>query len=586
MGSVPHRSGEFLILPYVLIHGMGSVRAAAVASIAVALVALSAYAALASQSPGTVMGTLINSLMSGISAELRSPSLGPQVRAGLQESMGYLETAWTLYSEGNYTGAQAYLEMAMAIDGEALLRAGGPSGVQPGLSESREVALAYAQKLYAVASSISNATLRQEVLSQISSATSLLRSTGNSSQEALNLAEARQLLGEANSEVNSYAREELASGLRAEVAAMRASSGLTGQAATAYEYSLNSISMQAGGENFAQIYNELRDAWSGEIPDGTIGVYGDAVIVVTRWPLPALQIGGYGFAAAGMVEPEGAGPEAQLMQLPRIVAAWDNASGAATVVGIVNGTGLYSYVESSAGGDLVVFSPLTPRGGRVPAVVLYDVGNYTSEPTGNLTVYYEPVPVGELEALGAGEFNDTLFLGSLRHVFVVEVHDHHVEVRMGNETLEVGRGNGGRGLHARIFGNGTDEMLTWSGGAQPPALAGNWTGPSGRVLEFGAYVHKDHVYIVLPSRCSDLGGISVLGENFSVGGPLMRRSMPVVVAALGSADLAGELWGSGHVQVTLYCGTQEETVTLNVENSSAALPYNLVLYEQGSVMPY
>ena len=548
--------------------------------------ALTAYAALASQPQSTTLGTLINSSIRGVSAELRSPALGPQVRAGLQESMGYLEMARTLYSEGNYTGAQAYLEMAMAVDGEALLRAGGSSGVQPGLNESREVALAYAQKLYAAASSISNATLRQEVLSQISSAASLLQSTGNSSQEALDLAAARQLLDEANSEVNSYAREELASGLRAEVAAMRASSGLTGQAATAYEYSLNSISMQARGENFTQIYSELRDAWSGEIPDGTIGVYGDAVIVVTRWPLPALQIGGYGFAAAGIVEPEGVGPEAQLMQLPRIVAAWDNASGAATVVGIVNGSELYGYVESSAGGDLVVFSPSIPGGGRVPAVVLYDVGNYTSEPAGNLTVYYEPVPAGELEVLGAGEFNDTMFLGSLRHVFVAEVHDHHVEVHMGNETLEVGRGNGGKGLHARIFGNGTYELLTWSGETQPPVLAGNWTGPSGGVLEFGAYVYRDHVYIVLPSSCSDLGGISILGENFSAGGPLMRRSMPVVVAALESSELAGELRGSGHVNVALYCGAREEIVTLNVENSNATLPYNLVLYEQGSVMPY
>ncbi|BBE42266.1 hypothetical protein NAS2_0877 [Conexivisphaera calida] len=557
-----------------------------VASVVVALVALTAYAALASQPPGTALGILINSSMSGVSAELGSPALGPQVRAGLQESMGYLETAWTLYSEGNYTGAQAYLEMAMAVNGKALLRAGGPSGVQPGLNDSREVALAYAQKLYVAASSISNATLRQEVLSQISSATSLLQSTGNASQEALDLAAARQLLGEVNSEMNSYARGELASGLRAEVAAMRASSGLTGQAATAYEYSLNSMSMQARDENFTQIYNELRDAWSGEIPDGTIGVYGDAVIVVTRWPLPALQIGGYTFAAAGIVEPEGTGPEPQLVQLPRIVAAWDNASGTATVIGIVNGTGLYSYVESSAGGDLVVFTPSIQGGGRLPAVVLYDVGNYSSEPAGNLTVYYEPTPAGEVEAIGAGEFNDTLFLGSLRHVFTAEVHDHHVEVRMGNGTLEVGRENGGRGLYAGIFGGGTDELITWNGGTQPPALAGNWTGPSGEVLEFGAYVHGDNVYIVLPFRCSDLGGISILGENFSTGGPLMHRSLPVVVAVLGSANLAEELRGYGHVQVTLHCGTQEETVTLNVENSSVALPYNLVLYEQGSIMPY
>ncbi len=565
---------------------MGSVRAAVIASVVVALVALTAYAALASQSPGTVLGTLINSSMSGVSAELRSPALGPQVRAGLQESMVYLETARTLCSEGNYTGAQAYLEMAMAIDGEALIRAGGPSGVQPGLNESREVALAYAQKLYAEASSISNATLRQEVLSQVSSAISMLQSTGNASQEALDLAAARQLLGEANSEIGSYARGELASGLRAEVAAMRASSGLTGQAATAYEYSLNSISMQAGSENFTQIYNELRDAWSGEIPDGTIGIYGDAVIVVTRWPLPALQIGGYSFAAAGVVEPEGAGPEPQLVQLPRIVAAWDNASGTAAVVGIVNGTGLYGYVESSTGEDLVVFAPSIPGGERVPAVVLYDVGNYTSEPAGNLTVYYEPVPRGEVEAIGAGEFNDTLFLGSLRHVFVAEVHDHHVEVHMGNETLEVGRKNDGRGLYAGIFGGGTDELITWSRNVKPPTLAGNWTGPSGEVLEFGAYVYGDHVYIVLPSRCSDLGGISVLGENFSVGGPLMHRSLPVVVAALESADLAGKLQGYGHVQVTLHCGARGEIVTLNVEHPDRALPYNIVLYGQGSIMPY
>jgi hypothetical protein len=106
------------------------------------------------------------------------------------------------------------------------------------------------------------------------------------------------------------------------------------------------------------------------------------------------------------------------------------------------------------------------------------------------------------------------------------------------------------------------------------------------VLEFGAYVYGDHVYIVLPSRCSDLGGISVLGENFSVGGPLMHRSLPVVVAALESADLAGKLQGYGHVQVTLHCGARGEIVTLNVEHSDRALPYNIVLYGQGSIMPY
>ncbi|MGC9189688.1 MAG: hypothetical protein ACP5GG_03090, partial [Conexivisphaera sp.] len=72
----------------------------------------------------------------------------------------------------------------------------------------------------------------------------------------------------------------------------------------------------------------------------------------------------------------------------------------------------------------------------------------------------------------------------------------------------------------------------------------------------------------------------------SAGGPLMHRSLPVVVAALESADLAGKLQGSGHVQVTLHCGARGEIVTLNVEHPDRALPYNIVLYGQGSIMPY
>ncbi|MGC9192220.1 MAG: hypothetical protein ACP5GT_06285 [Conexivisphaera sp.] len=525
----------------------------------VLILALASAAALA-ESQGNSLGYLINSSSVGLSYELRLAP--PGAHAQLEEAASYLEEASSLYQRGNYSGALLYFEAAMGASGGALASGGSPSPIAPGLNASREIALRYAQKLELEASSITNASLREQVLEEISEAISLLRTQGNASQVAAGLAEAHRLLGEADSALSSSAKYQLAS-------AFAARGNGTGQA-PAYRYVRAAIARAIGSQGTPQIFHELDDLSRGYLPDGTIGTYGGSVVVEIWWPLPAMRIGNCTFEVTGLIVPEGG--RIPLVALSGTVSDWDNGTGGSTVVGVLNSScaGAYAYVASNAGRNLVVYDSQGIR------VTLYDVGAYASEPAGNITVYYSP------GAGGAG-LGPSAFLGGLRHLLVAGYRGERLEISQANATLSVSSSD--HRVIVRIGEEGGSETDVLGLGRNA-TLSGNWTGASGGGLTFGVYAHGKDAYLVLPSECSDIGGASLLGENFSAGGPLRARSLSVVVIKLGSSDLAAKLSGASSVQVELYCGSSSELLTLDVVNSSPPIPYNVVLYRQGSIMPY
>ncbi|MGC8558723.1 MAG: hypothetical protein ACP5NC_07025, partial [Nitrososphaeria archaeon] len=131
------------------------------------------------------LGIVISSTMNGVQTALHQVKSGTVAYQQLNQSLTYLTIAQKLYNAGNYTGAEYYLKIAMNESYSGVISAGGETfTVPPGLNVSREVAIEYAQKIELLAQNIRNNSIREQVMSNISTAIALLKEPGNASQVA------------------------------------------------------------------------------------------------------------------------------------------------------------------------------------------------------------------------------------------------------------------------------------------------------------------------------------------------------------------------------------------------------------------
>jgi len=348
----------------------------------IALVALLSLTVPAYAQPTTnqSLGIMINSMLNGVSAALQHAPKGTPAYTYLSLSLSNLKTASKLYNEGNYTGAEQYLKMSMNESYHGVVLAGGqPFTVPPGLNQSREVALRYASDLMSMANGISNQTLKEQVISNITTAISLLQTT-NASQIVPNMAQARQILGSTNAQINQYAKHDFARRFQKNFLPLLQSRAreLNESEALAFNYSVSIGAMQIGNESVRQILHEMMDynqiLKSGKfvIPMGTIGDYHGLVYITLREPLQIIVIGNETFVSSQgmMMAPHGHG-----RHMPFRIA-----------VGIINSTYAYNYVLSNAGSQIVVFPP--SNGNSQVQVVLEDLGTLNSAPSSSYYITY------------------------------------------------------------------------------------------------------------------------------------------------------------------------------------------------------
>lgn len=361
----------------------------------VALLTVPAYAQ-PSSTANQSLGIMINSMLNGVNAALQHVPKGTPAYTYLSISLSNLKTASKLYSEGNYTGAEQYLNMSMNESYRGVVSAGGqPFTVPPGLNQSREVALRYASDLMSMANGISNQTLKEQIISNITTAISLLQ-TNNASQMVQNMAQARQILGNTNAQIHQYAKHDFARRFEMNFLPLLQSRarGLNESEALAFNYSVSVEAMQMGNESVRQIlhemmdYNQILKYGKFVTPMGTVGAYHGLVYITLREPLPVIVIGNETFVAGQgmMMVPHGHGRHMPVR----------------SVVGVINSTYAYNYVLSNAGSQIVVFPP--SNGNSQVQVVLEDLGTLNSAPSSSYYITYR-----QLQLPVSAQFNMSNF---------------------------------------------------------------------------------------------------------------------------------------------------------------------------------
>ncbi len=357
----------------------------------IALIATLSVPAYAQGSTNPSLGIMINSTINGVNTAIQHVPHGTAAYSSLEQSLTYLNTAKSLYSEGNYTGAQYYFSLAMNRSYEGVISAGGkPFTVPPGLNQSREVAFQYTSKLMTLVNAISNQTVRESIEANITAAMSLLQAAGNATQMAHNIAEARQMLGNANAQISHYAKHRFVNNFKSIfLPALQARArGLNSSEAQAFNYSVNFNVMQMENESIGQIMHEMMDynqVISGKfvLPVGTIGTYKGLVYITLRFPLSLIRIGNETFVANYNVMPMHG------HHVPRHF----------ETVGVINSSYAYSYVMSNAGTQISIF----PSNGAFQ-VVLEDVGAMGSIPSGVTVITYTRAPPGVHQQFNFSDF--------------------------------------------------------------------------------------------------------------------------------------------------------------------------------------
>ncbi|MGC9208946.1 MAG: hypothetical protein ACP5GH_03725 [Nitrososphaeria archaeon] len=366
----------------------------AISLIAMLVVAMASPAVAFSKSApapgGNALNRTISYMMKGVEVALKHVKKGTQAYAQLNESLAYLKMARDLLEEGNETGAFYYFDLATNSTYRALT-ASKPFSIPPGLNVSRLMALDYSRRLMAMASSISNSTLRSEIMTQIQEAVSLLQSSGNATQIAHNLAAARKILGNVNAEIHRYAKEKFLEHFRKfelpRVKGLEKKMGASEASALNKTISgiLSSYQQVNSGELIAldrSIYATMLNTT--ELLLGTIGTYNGSVYVVLYYPIRVISLNGSIYVAGsapiiysstGMTHGRRHGMAKAMM------------SGNLTFVGVISSQQAYDYVLAESG-ELVTVFPPAPSSMSQLRIVLYDVGSYASQPAGNYTFSY------------------------------------------------------------------------------------------------------------------------------------------------------------------------------------------------------
>ncbi len=366
----------------------------AIALITMLVVAMASPAVAFSKSAqapsGHALDRTISYMIKGVEKALKHVKKGTQAYAQLNESLTYLEEARDLLKEGNETGALYYFDLATHSTYRALT-ASKPFTVPPGLNVSRLMALDYSRKLKALASSISNSTLRSEIMNQIQEAISLLQSPGNTTQIAHNLAAARKILGNVNAEIHRYARERFLEHFRRfELPRIRGLENRMGASeANALNKTISGIlsgyQQVNSGELIAfdrSIYATMLN--STELLLGTIGVYNGSVYVVLYYPIRIISLNGsiYVAGSAPVASPVSGMTHGRRHGMAKSM-KYENL----TFVGIISSQQAYDYVLAESGELVTVFPPSAGSMSQL-RIALYDVGSYASLPTGNYTLSY------------------------------------------------------------------------------------------------------------------------------------------------------------------------------------------------------
>jgi len=361
------------------------------------------------------LGTVINSTINGVKTALQNVKSGTAAYQQLSGSLTYLNVAQKLYNEGNYTGAEYYLKLAMNESYQGVINAGGePFTVPPGLNVSREIALNYAQRIELIAQNIKNATIREQVMSNISQVISMLEAPGNASQIAHDLAQSRQVLGNVNAEVHQYTKARFAQNFKhyfMPILYMKLK-GIGHNVDAAFNVTISQEVKDMQFENASQIarhmYDYQKDYTEAELimPAGTIGVYDNLVYINFSYPLPVIQLGSQSYTV-----------NAWVLFYP----IQPNVS----VLGVINDTSAYQYVMSNAGSQVTVFPPSHDDVARVH-VTLDDIGVLPQQPKSNLTVYYTPTQ-RFTRLTDDQEFNMSGFFGITNRTVVMIHHDHKIK---------------------------------------------------------------------------------------------------------------------------------------------------------------
>jgi len=296
------------------------------------------------QSNQSALGTVISNTLNGLSTVLQHLKKGTHSYIELNDSVSLLEKAQKLYNDGNYTGAEYYFRLAMNFSYKGISEAGGkPFSIPPGLNVSRKMTLDYAQNLETLAQNVQNETLRNEILSIISQALSLLNQKAlNTTQLAHNIAQARELLGNASILLHKYSKSNFGKhfaifimhkGKFNDEKFIVVMSSMFSQMNFSY---IESITGAMYFINFTPV-----------MITGTIGVYNKTVYFNSSFIIPYIIIGNETFFPNEIMLPQAHG---HLGKNHRSLSYQQNSE----IIGMINSSYAVSYIVSHKGENMTV----------------------------------------------------------------------------------------------------------------------------------------------------------------------------------------------------------------------------------------